>query len=282
MSPVVSQKDALLDVEQRFLVGLPPDEIADPVRLFFHIEQAWWFYEDKLATDIPTVPHIRKFPAFSYALFHASSLLKPLRSEHSSMLKAFHVYRAHIPTYGVLLLTRDLKKVLMVTSYHNKNSWGFPKGKINQGEDPLKCAAREVYEEVGYDCAHLLEEDRFVDWTERKSGKYIKLYIAEGADEHFEYKPTVEMEIGLIRWFTIRGLPKSRQEKHGDHKFWGVAPFINDLNTYVSKQLAQRKKRAKNAKKRNQRDDVCDGDLLVRTPFTIDRELVMLEMSRFL
>ena len=34
----------LEDVETRFLYNLPPSELARSERLFFQIEQAWWFY----------------------------------------------------------------------------------------------------------------------------------------------------------------------------------------------------------------------------------------------
>lgn len=49
-----------------------------------------------------------------------------------------------VPTYGAILMTADLKHVLLVQSYWAKSSWGFPKGKVNENEDPLHCAIREV------------------------------------------------------------------------------------------------------------------------------------------
>lgn len=49
-----------------------------------------------------------------------------------------------VPTYGAILMTSDRKRVLLVQSYWAKSSWGFPKGKVNEDEDPLHCAIREV------------------------------------------------------------------------------------------------------------------------------------------
>jgi hypothetical protein len=43
--PTLSLDDALTDVEARFIVTLPRQEIKQSERLFFHIEQAYWFYE---------------------------------------------------------------------------------------------------------------------------------------------------------------------------------------------------------------------------------------------
>ena len=58
-------------------------------------------------------------------------------------------YKKNVPTYGAILMNSDLDKVLLVQSYFAKSSWGFPKGKVNEDEDPLHCAIREVYEETG-------------------------------------------------------------------------------------------------------------------------------------
>lgn len=44
--------EALTEVEARFIVTLPKQEIKQTERLFFHIEQAYWFYE----VIIPIIP----------------------------------------------------------------------------------------------------------------------------------------------------------------------------------------------------------------------------------
>lgn len=51
-----------------------------------------------------------------------------------------------------MLLNEDWTKVLLVKSYWKSGSsgaWGFPKGKIDQDEEKVDCAVREVLEEVG-------------------------------------------------------------------------------------------------------------------------------------
>lgn len=49
-----------------------------------------------------------------------------------------------VPTYGAILISDDLAHVLLVQSYWAKSSWGFPKGKVNEDEEPDACAIREV------------------------------------------------------------------------------------------------------------------------------------------
>lgn len=49
-----------------------------------------------------------------------------------------------MPTYGAIILNEDLSHVLLVQSFLTKASWGFPKGKVNEEEEPWLCACREV------------------------------------------------------------------------------------------------------------------------------------------
>lgn len=49
-----------------------------------------------------------------------------------------------VPTYGAILISEDFNNVLLVQSYWARSSWGFPKGKVNEDEEPLHCAIREV------------------------------------------------------------------------------------------------------------------------------------------
>lgn len=49
-----------------------------------------------------------------------------------------------MPTFGAILISEDLNYCLLVQSYFAKSSWGFPKGKVNENEDPVHCATREV------------------------------------------------------------------------------------------------------------------------------------------
>lgn len=57
----------------------------------------------------------------------------------------------------------SLEQILLVQGYWSKGSWGFPKGKINENEKPHKCAAREVHEETGFDCSHMINKKMFLE-----------------------------------------------------------------------------------------------------------------------
>lgn len=60
------------------------------------------------------------------------------------VISTWREYKQAVPTYGAILLNEDLSHVLLVQSYWAKSSWGFPKGKVNQEEEPDRCAVREV------------------------------------------------------------------------------------------------------------------------------------------
>lgn len=78
----------------------------------------------------------------------------------------------------------------------NTRSWGFPKGKINKDELEIDCAAREVYEETGFDIRSVeLSLDDYIVVIVRE--QQIKLYIVPfvGEDTYFEPKTRKEIEV---------------------------------------------------------------------------------------
>lgn len=93
-----------------------------------------------LAIDWET---IIRFIKINFYLQHIP-FLRSRESQVLDVLKEWREYKRSVPTYGAILLNEDMTQVLLVQSYWTKTSWGFPKGKVNQDEDPLNCAVREV------------------------------------------------------------------------------------------------------------------------------------------
>ncbi len=115
--------------------------------------------QDFLADKYHHLRHFKKFEEFAQEMFRRCDTLKDMQGEFEELFAAFKDYRSRIPIYGAILMNQDLTRCLMVQAFGSK-SWGFPKGKVNESEDPADCAVREVYEEVGYDCSHLISEWR--------------------------------------------------------------------------------------------------------------------------
>lgn len=153
--PAVLQlyQDALEDVHTRFLLNLPEEELATADRILFQIEQAWWFYEDWICDRQDTstcgaLPRFKHVKPFAVEMFRFSPLLDT--HQFHAMWALFSKYKRKISTYGCILLNADCTKIIMCQDWNSK-SWTLPAGKINQGEEGIDAAARETWEETGFD-----------------------------------------------------------------------------------------------------------------------------------
>lgn len=160
--------DCLDEVHTRFVLNVPQEELSTSERIFFQLEQAWWYYEDLICdkmeqeTGVCNLPRFANLKPFSKRLFEFSPLLRHL--EFGKLWKEFAIYKRKISTYGCILLNKDCTRVVMCKMYKS-NTWTFPAGKINQNEIGIEAAARECYEEVGFD-PHCVLGGRTKEWLD--------------------------------------------------------------------------------------------------------------------
>jgi hypothetical protein len=109
---------------------------------------------------------------------------------------------------------------------------------------------REVFEETGFNCGHLIEEANFLEMTIR--GQRIRLYVVPNVDENTPFAPRTRKEISAIAWHLLGNLPSSaqhRQElsKTNKENFYMVAPFLNKVRGWMkrNRKRYQRKWRSK-------------------------------------
>lgn len=230
---------ALGQVERRFLLNLPEEELARTDRLFFQIEQAHWFYEDFIADDPKNsdLPKFKKLQSFAEILFKSSPLLRPLQNKMDILFNDFCTYRYQIPVCGCILVNPELTHVVLVRNWSG-NSWSWPKGKINQGESPYSCALRETLEETGYDASSLCSEDNFL--VVHEDSKLTKLFVAVGVPNDTVFETQTRKEISKVEFHPMNQLPK---------KVWGVQQFIPKLQRFLSKHKASKKGSAPSDKK---------------------------------
>ena len=89
------------------------------------------------------------------------------------------------------------KKVLLVYE-KNRNFWGFPKGHMEDGENEIETALREVKEEVGLDVEIDKERRYTLNYVIRDEiDKTTVLYIAKAKNDEIIMQ---ENEIENIRW----------------------------------------------------------------------------------
>jgi len=170
--------------------------------------------------------------AFALKLFDYSELLWPLRHMYDAFFQEFMTYKGQIPTYGCIMLNASLDKMVLVCNWKG-SSWGFPKGKLNEGEDGAACAARETEEETGFRCpAPLSEDDCLPDFN---GGQRCNMYVVPGVPEDYPFQPLVRKEISKINFYPFDAPPKSA---------WNVSQFIPKLKRWVKeyrkKQRGQR------------------------------------------
>jgi 8-oxo-dGTP pyrophosphatase MutT (NUDIX family) len=102
---------------------------------------------------------------------------------------------------GVVVVreTADGARLLLLRAYRN---WDFPKGQVEDGEDPLAAAVRETREEAGIDDLEFAWGEEYTETAPYAGGKVARYYLARtrterivlpvnpalGRPEHHEYR----------------------------------------------------------------------------------------------
>ena len=198
--PTPTFDDVVVELCGRFLLSLPAEELQVVHRLFFQIEQMWWFYEDHKSDHHSHLPHM-DHQEFGRQVFRLCDLFDPVRSQYDALYAAFKTYLLSVPVFGVFIMNQLMNKVVLVKSYNG--SWlGFPRGKVNQNEAEVECAVREAEEEIGVDLQGKLEQNSYLQFPEGQ--KSVKLFLVDGVDENTtEFQTQTRKEIGNISWYDL-------------------------------------------------------------------------------
>jgi mRNA-decapping enzyme subunit 2 len=215
--------DALIDVETRFLYSFPENELNKADRLFFQIEQAYWYYEDFKADRYSHLPHYSNLKSFAKLIFEHCELLKSKTDSFQELFESFANYKSKIPVCGCILLNPSMTKLVLVCNWDGK-SWSFPRGKIDENESEYHCAMREVYEETGFNPESYCNESEYlISFQEQKK---IQLFIGVNVPEDTVFQCKTRKEISKIEFFDINNLPKNT---------YCVHPFIPKLKRWIDK-----------------------------------------------
>jgi len=248
-------KEILDDLSCRFIINIPEEERQNLIRICFQIELAHWFYIDFYCDEHNLKPY--GINQFAQHMFRHIPFLRSRESQVLDVLKEWREYKRSVPTYGAILLNEDMTQVLLVQSYWTKTSWGFPKGKVNQDEDPLNCAVREVYEEIGFDISGTIKNDDYIETV--FNDQINRLYIVPGVSMKTKFSPQTRNEIGSIEWFALDKLPSNRRDHlaakslNQKHSFYMVLPFIRQLKSWVVKKKLKPKQNGKSPRKSRQK-----------------------------
>lgn len=244
----MKQKDLLHDIEVRFLSSLKDEHLATADRLLFQIELAHWYYEDFVKINYKkNGANSYGLKAFAAELCEATPNIS-LNNDFDNVMRQFWKYKQRIPVYGCILLNKDMNKFLLVRNYTG-NSWGFPKGKLNENESTLVCAVRETYEETGYDATSICNNNDYLSLGDPSNGRMMKLYIGVGVPEDTYFKPIARHEISKIEFFDMDELPK---------KHFNVLPFLPKLKKWITLKkikISQQEELSKKKEKRLKRKE---------------------------
>jgi len=218
----------------RFIFNLPKAEQTTD-RIFFHIQNAHWFYSDFYAANRAIIEAGKKAPRcklkqFAKMIFRNCPFLRYSPARYfDDAFSRFSSYILEIPVYGAIILNQPLDKVLLVTNFKNTN-YSFPKGKINQNETGIECAIREVWEETGINIRQFISEKDFILHQPQPDEKKT-LYIIHGTDENIVHKANANTrnEIGRIEWVKIADIEDAKDEYH----YKNIAPFIKPLKMWI-------------------------------------------------
>lgn len=99
------------------------------------------------------------------------------------------------------------KKILLI---FRRGKWDLPKGKLDEGEDLVECALREVREETGLDFLNYLDFISTSYHTYYENGKHIlkesHWYLLEGNEKELLI-PQTDEDIENCEWVAIKDLP---------------------------------------------------------------------------
>lgn len=229
-------------------------------RIGMHLEEAQWFYEDFIRPLNPTtLPNLRIRDFSLRILQHC-----PVTSIASLDIleKAYDnwvAYKKRIPVRGLIMLNEAMDSAVLVKGWKSSANWSFPRGKINQEEDDLHCAIREVYEETGFNVeeAGLIPHNRKVKYFEQTiRDQHLRLYVIPNVPMDTYFEPRTRKEISKIQWYKLVDLPGRVKKKQAQDnatgpnasKFYMVAPFMEPLNRWIKQEL-KKKDRIRNSRR---------------------------------
>ncbi|XP_071541870.1 m7GpppN-mRNA hydrolase-like [Panulirus ornatus] len=234
---VLISEEVMDHIYAQFFRDAPESELKDVYRFCYRLQQARWYYIEECAETRQD----QKIDLFSFGeqLVSHPQISPPPGDLHSHILY-YKEYKTHIPTYGAIMISDDHSQVLLVQAQKSRK-WGFPKGKIEDGESPEDCAVREVMEETGYDISGKVDVNHYL---ERQIGPHtVGLYIIPGVPLDTKFTPGSKWEIRELRWFPLYELPTHKndwyyQGQHGSsNKFYVARPFIKDIQYWVRRHI---------------------------------------------
>mmetsp|Transcript_18503 Transcript_18503/g.33647 ORF Transcript_18503/g.33647 Transcript_18503/m.33647 type:complete len:706 (-) Transcript_18503:68-2185(-) len=231
--------EVLEDIYFKFILTAPEECSIQSFRVLFVVEQAWWYYEDKVRLSNPEYPKYSNYKAFAKVLFEQCEALRPYLDSLEDFARQYRSLKQKIRACGAIIVDSTYKMALLVQDAKSR-SWTFPKGKINGGETQAECAIREVMEETGIDIEPYIDESLKLE--RNIFGKDVTLFLIGGLDAStLQVRASCNDEIGGFAWHQLSDLPTNLDSVKnvfwGDdgecYNFYGVHMFMLDVRHWA-------------------------------------------------
>lgn len=133
------------------------------------------------------------------------------------------------------LIFNEEGKVLAVSRKDNKNDWGLPGGKVDEGETIKEALIREVKEETGLDIK--IDEFIFGNLTESKAYYCYTFYcLVTGGELHTPEK-IKELGEGDIKWADWEEIETGKFGGYNRHLKYVMERYVDDAVKEIRKNI---------------------------------------------
>ncbi|KAM0679327.1 mRNA-decapping enzyme subunit 2 [Binucleata daphniae] len=195
-------KVILDDISVRFFLLIPQEDKKYQERIFFLLEEAYWFFIDFYPSN----------EKISLKTFGEKILRHNNIKYKDDDFKEFQRYKKQIPVYGALIFNQFFDKILLV-----------------RDESPIDCAIRETYEEIGYEI-----DEKVIDDGIKISERFV-IFPVFNVKENTVFETKTRNEIRSINWIGISEIEEQEREDLRQ-----IRMVYNKVRPYVNKKTETR------------------------------------------
>ena len=188
-------------------------------------QDAWWYYIDVYYRKFRPQMEELDFRAFVLRIWQYVDAGSYGTAEAAQFVDTFTKETRRIPCAGVVVLNSALDEILLVLGTWSNAKWGFPKGKLKEGEAVCEGAIRETEEEIGVNVRPFMVDG--VSARHEFCGRDITLFLAVGLSTRCKCVSKTRHEIAEIRWHKLATVRAHRA------RYPLLVPFLKLIDEWI-------------------------------------------------